>query len=146
MFCRDSGTSWQKVDAAGEGRGRGGGGEEWPGGKARWDRSMDHLTPTCLLLNQAAPLHTPLTRSPPGNEVVQLLGEGVRTVGCNHLWRVVDVSRVRVGGAEAAKSTLHALLLLCRLPGNEMSGRLGRPKRRSGPRKKEETTEQSHSV
>lgn len=46
--------------------------EESPGGRACWEGSMAHLTPTCPLLHQARPL-TPFTHSLPGNEVVQLL-------------------------------------------------------------------------
>ena len=48
--------------------------EELPGGRACWEGSMAHLTPACPLPNQARPL-TPSTHSPPGDEVVQLLGD-----------------------------------------------------------------------
>lgn len=52
--------------------------EELPGGRACWEGSMAHLTPACPLLNRARPL-TPLTHSPPGNEIVQLLQMSVHS-------------------------------------------------------------------
>ncbi|TNN39792.1 hypothetical protein EYF80_050037 [Liparis tanakae] len=68
-----AGTPWQKVNGVGGEGGRGGVVDRLVE-KARWEGSMAHLTPTCLLLNQATPLHTTHTLPPPGNEVVQLLG------------------------------------------------------------------------
>lgn len=68
---------WQRNVMA-ESQWRGGGlvrVEESPGGKACWEGSMAHLTPACPLLNQARPL----THSPPGNEVVQLLEMSVHS-------------------------------------------------------------------